>query len=265
MYPYIEIFGHTLQSYHICAAAAGVVGIVLSALYLLRIKRDLWAVLLPVLVAVSALVGARLLNFITNPRAFSGDFPVWTLSYRKLSLMGGLIAGVAVIIVFCILRKEKIAGIADAFTIPAAAGVILLKLGCFLNGCCHGKPTVSPFGMVFPANASKYNFLNSLTLVRAKSPIVHPTQLYEIAGVMVAVTAAIALPRMLNMEEGCRAAIFAVLFSASRWIILPLRELPYARQIVTTFYPCLYAVMICFAGAFLLRQAKYSFSTKQQE
>lgn len=255
MYPYIEIFGYTLQSYYLCAAAAGIVGIVLSAIYLLRIKQGIWAVLLPVFVCVSALIGARVLNFITNPRAFSGDFSVWTLSYRKLSLMGGLIAGAATIVVFCILRKEKIAGIADAFAVPAAAGILLLKLGCFLNGCCHGKPTDGPFGMVFPANASKYSFINSLKIVSAKSPIVHPTQLYEIAGVMVAITAAIVLPRVWKMNEGSRAAIFAIVFTAARWIILPLRELPYDRQIVTAFYPCLYAAMICFAGFFLVKHA----------
>ena len=253
MYPYIEIFGHSLQSYYLCAALAGIVGILLSVVCLRKKKQGMWAVLLPVLVAVIALIGARLLNFITNPRAYSGDFPVWTLSYRKLSLMGGLIAGAAVIVVTCILRKEKIAGIADAFAIPAAAGIILLKLGCFLNGCCHGKPTSGPFGMVFPANASKYDFINSLNTVSAKSPIVHPTQLYEIVGAILAIAAAAVLPRVWKLKEGSRAAIFAILFSAARWIILPFRELPYDRKIVTTFYPCLYAAIICCAGLFLLK------------
>lgn len=262
MYPYIELFGHAVQSYFLCAAAAGIAGAVLSVAALLRRKQGLWAVLLPVLVCVAALIGARTLNFLTNPRAFSGAFPVWTLSYRKLSLMGGLIAGLAMIIVCCMLKKVQFAGIADAFAVPAAAGIILLKLGCFLNGCCHGKPTDGPFGMVFPANAPKYDFIRSLTIVSAKSPIVHPTQLYEIAGAAAAISAAIVLPRIWNMKEGSRAAIFAVLFSAARWIILPLRELPYDRQIVTAFYPCLYAALICFSGLFLLKRA---ITRKQQK
>lgn len=262
MYPYIELFGHTLQSYYVCAALAGVAGTVLSAIYLLKIRQGIWSALLPVFVSVSALIGARLLNFITNPRAFSGTFPVWTPSYRKLSLMGGLIAGAAAILIYCILRKEKAAKIADAFSIPAAAGIILLKLGCFLNGCCHGKPTDGPFGMVFPANASKYSFINSLNVVSAKSPVVHPTQLYEIAGAVFAITAAVVLTHTLKMKEGSRAAIFAGLFSAARWIILPLRELPYERQIVTAFYPCLYAAVVCFSGLFLL---KYGSARKKRD
>ena len=252
MYPYVTFFGHTLQSYYLCAALAGVIGIVLSIVYLRGKKQGTWAVLLPVLVAAAALVGARVLNCITNPRAYSGDFSVWTLSYRKLSLMGGLIAGVLVIIVYCILKKEKIAGIADAFTVPAAAGIMLLKLGCFLNGCCHGKPTDGPFGMIFPANEIKYSFINSLKAVSAKSPIVHPTQLYEIVGAAVALTAAVVLTRNRKLREGSRAAIFAALFSAARWIVLPLRELPYDSRIVTAFYPCLYAACICCSVIFLL-------------
>lgn len=262
MYPYIEIFGHTLQSYYLCAASAGIVGITLSAIYLLKIKQGIWAVMLPVFVSVSALIGARLLNYITNPRAFCGGLSVWTLAYRQLSLMGGLIAGATAIIIYCVLRKEKITGIADAFAVPAAAGIILLKLGCFLNGCCHGKPTDGPFGMTFPANEFKYSFINSLKAVSAKSPIVHPTQLYEIAGAAVAITAAIVLPRVLKMKEGSRAAIFVALFSTARWITIPLRELPYDRQIVTTFYPCLYTAMICCAGGFLL---KHGFAWKQKK
>lgn len=264
MCPYIEIFGHTVQSYYLCAAMAGIVGIALSAIFLLKNKQGIWAVILPAIVAAAALIGARLLNFITNPRAYAGFFSVWTLSYRQLSLMGGLITGVATIIVYCILRKEKIAGIADAFTIPAAAGIILLKLGCFLNGCCHGKPTDCPFGMVFPANASKYDFINGLLGVSAKSPIVHPTQLYEIAGAMAAITAAIVLPRALKMKAGSTAAIFVGLFSAARWIVLPFREVPYDKQIVTIFYPCLYATIICFAVFFLLKHG-FEWKLKKSE
>lgn len=263
MYPFIEFAGHKLSSYHLCAALAGIIGWALSVLYLRKKNRGAWAVCLPVLVAAAALVGARLLNRVTNPRAFSGDDPVWALSYGRLSLMGGLIAGVIVLIVYCLLRKEKLAVLADAFTVPAAAGILLLKLGCFLNGCCHGKPTDGPFGMVFPANAVKYSFINSLKTVSAKSPLVHPTQLYEIAGAVIALTAAATLPRILKLKEGSRAAIFAALFSVARWIVLPLRELPYDRQIVTTVYPCLYAACICCAVLFFLLRS-FAGSRKKQ-
>ncbi len=262
MYPYVRIFGAALQSYYLCAALAGAVGTVLAGMALRKRKQGIWSVLLPLLAVVTSLIGARLLNYLTNPGAFRNGLSVWTPTYRQLSLMGGLAAGAATVVVFCILRKEKPAGIADAFPVPAAAGIVLLKLGCFLNGCCHGKPTQGPFGMIFPANEFKYRFINSLKTVSAKSPVVHPTQLYEIAGAVLAITAALVLPHVLRLREGSRAAIFAALFSAARWIVLPFRELPYDRRVVTVFYPCLYAAIILSAGLYLLR---HGFERRKKE
>ncbi|HEY2743719.1 MAG TPA: prolipoprotein diacylglyceryl transferase [Polyangia bacterium] len=46
-------------------------------------------------------------------------------------------------------------------------GLVCGRLGCFLNGCCYGKPTTSVLGVVFPARPGVH---------------VHPTQLYESAG-----------------------------------------------------------------------------------
>ena len=254
MHPYIVIFGQEMQTYYLCAAAAGLLGAVLSSAALKKIRQGAWAYFLPLLIIISALSGARLLNFLTYPRAYTHGFHLWTLSYRKLSLMGGLVGGMAVILLYCRLRKARLSLVADALTLPAAVGIVLLKFGCFLNGCCFGKPTDGPFGLIFPANESGYSFINSLHFVTAKSPVVHPAQLYEIAGAVIAVTAAVVLPRILKMKEGSRAAIFALLFSAARWIILPLRELPYDAPIIKVFYPCLYAVLICCAAACLLKR-----------
>lgn len=252
MHPYIVIFGQKLQSYYVCAAMAGIIGAVLSVIYLRRKRQGVWAFLLPIIVLLAAVIGARLLNFITNPRAFLKEFKVWTFSYQKLSLMGGLIAGAAVIIIYCLLRREKPAAVADAFTVPAAAGIMLLKLGCFLNGCCFGKPTDGPFGMVFPANEAKYYFFNSMKIISAKSPVVHPTQLYEIAGALLSAILAVSLPKVLRLKEGSRAALFAALFSAARWMILPLRELPYDQKMITVFYPVLYAVITVTSITYLI-------------
>ena len=262
MHPYIVIFGQEIQTYYLCAAGAGLLGAVLSAAALKKIRQGAWAYILPLFIIIGALCGARLLNFLTYPRAYTHGLQLWTLSYRQLSLMGGLIAGMGVILLYCHFRKARFPLIADALALPAAVGIVLLKLGCFLNGCCFGKPTDGPFGLIFPANESMYGFIGSLQVVSAKSPVVHPTQLYEIAGALTAIAAAVVLPRVLKMEEGSRTAIFAAVFAAARWIILPLRELPYDRQIVTIFYPCLYAAILCWAGGFLL---KHGFARQQKK
>lgn len=46
------------------------------------------------------------------------------------------------------------------------------RIGCFLAGCCYGKPTSSIFGVTFPKDSLAYHHHHSFIKV-------HPTQLYE--------------------------------------------------------------------------------------
>lgn len=252
MHPYMVIFGEKIQTYYVCAAAAGLLGAALSSASLRKIRQGAWAYILPLILVIGALFGARLLNYITYPGAYTHGFHLWTVSYRKLSLMGGLVGGMAVILLYCLFKKARLPLIADALTFPAAVGIIVLKLGCFLNGCCFGKPTDGPFGMIFPANESRYGFIGSLLSVKAKSPVVHPTQLYEIAGAAAALALAFLLTRALKLKEGSFASVFISAFCAARWIVLPFRELPYEEHVIGTFYPIFYAALILLALGYLL-------------
>ena len=52
----------------------------------------------------------------------------------------------------------------DSFAVPVAAAVSVGRLACFVGGCCFGKPTGLPWGVVFHDGIPR-----------------HPTQLYEAA------------------------------------------------------------------------------------
>ena len=252
MHPVVHLFGRAVQSYYLCALAAALAGLILAAVSLRREKLGAWRWFLPLLTAAVALAGARVLNYFTNPEAY-GSFSLWTLSYSKLSLMGGLVPGVGVLLLFAALKKRSPAPLLDAFSLPAAAGIVLLKLGCFLNGCCFGVPTEGPFGMVFPANAGKYAFLQKLHLP-VTGQRVHPTQLYEMFGAVCAIGIAIALEKKLKLRPGGRFCIFSALFALTRLIVLPLRTLPYADGVIHIFYPCLYGgiIAVCAVWLFVL-------------
>ena len=257
MLPVLHIFGLKLYTYYVCAALAGIVGFVLSFLALRRQKLGIMSIFLPLMIVVLAVVGARILNYLTNPDAYKKGFTLWTLRYTKLSLMGGLIVGITVILLYCIITRRSPGQIMDAFVIPAGVGIMILKLGCFCNGCCFGKPTDGIFGMEFPANRIRYRFIESLPLIRAKSPIVHPTQLYEIAGTIVALILAVLLGRYLG--TGGRTALFGGLFALARWLVLPLRELPYSHKVIHTVYPTIYGASIALSVVlivFMLRRNK---------
>lgn len=52
------------------------------------------------------------------------------------------------------------------------AGHALGRVGCFLGGCCFGKPTDCIFGVIFPEGSLPYEYYGA--------PVrIHPTQLYE--------------------------------------------------------------------------------------
>ena len=117
--------------------------------------------------------------------------------------MGGLVLGVLGILLFCLIRKKDPRKIADAFVIPCACGIVILKIGCFLNGCCFGKHTTRPWGMVFPANEKLHDFIDPLGIIYQGNHAVHPTQLYEILGVLVALAVALAFQKKLKERGKC--------------------------------------------------------------
>jgi len=93
-------------------------------------------------VASAALGGGRLLYVATHGGAIVGA--------TGLSSMGGVAAVVVVLGVAAGGSGRRFADLADAF---APAGVVALgigRLGCFLAGCCWGRPTDLPWGVVLP-------------------------------------------------------------------------------------------------------------------
>ncbi len=264
MLPVLHLFGVPVQTYYVCAVLAGLCGFALAALSLRKLLPGPWCVLLPLLTAALALAGARGLNVLTNPDAYGDGFFWWTPHYSHLSLMGGLAAGCAGLLLFALILRRSPGPVADAFVLPAAAGIVLLKLGCFCNGCCFGKPTDGPFGVIFPANELRYRFLDALPILHASSPRVHPTQLYEIAGALAALLLACALGKRFG--AGGRAALFAGLFAAARWIVLPLRALPYSDTVIHVAYPAMYAACVVVAiSACIIARGKQRNNTPDEK
>ena len=78
---------------------------------------------------------------------------------------GGMIGALATS-VFYFWRRPKLKRwlYADAFAPAIMIGAVLGRIGCFFAGCCHGKPTTMPWGVVMPSHGAM--------------PI-HPTQIYD--------------------------------------------------------------------------------------
>jgi len=252
MLPDLHILGLTLHSYYVLAALAAALGLGLAWRGLKGLVPGSWRWLLPPLLALAALIGARLWNFAVNPAQFGPAFPLWALRYAGFSLYGGLIAAFLTLLAFCRLRRLSPFPLLDAMILPAGLGLALLKTGCFLNGCCFGKATTGLFGMVFPANAGVYDFLDSLPFLAPALRSVYPTQLFEAAGAALGLAIALPLLGRGKLPPGAAALLYAFCFTLVRLLVHPLRAFSYQPWIVHILYPALYAALLALSGLGLL-------------
>lgn len=115
--------------------------------------------------AVGGVLGARLFYVIGHWSEFSSDWlSIFDLNMRGLVFYGGLSLAVPAC-VLVIRRMGLPAGtVADAVGLSLPLSLAVARVGCFLNGCCGGKPSGLPWAVTFPGSVTP----------------VHPTQLYEL-------------------------------------------------------------------------------------
>jgi phosphatidylglycerol:prolipoprotein diacylglycerol transferase len=94
-------------------------------------------------VTVAALVGAHALFRVLHP----GGVGVWT---GGLASMGGVAAALAAAWICAQLAGEDVAVLLDRLVPAGLLALAIGRIGCFLGGCCYGRPTTMPWGVVFP-------------------------------------------------------------------------------------------------------------------
>ncbi|MHB0995498.1 MAG: prolipoprotein diacylglyceryl transferase [Elusimicrobiales bacterium] len=169
---------------------------------------------------LSGLLGAKLFYAVTYWDQFGPDFLsragylLRTFQYGFV-FYGGLIFGAAAFFLACRRRGLPPLGTADLFAPALALGHAFGRVGCFLAGCCHGRPTACPVSVTFTDPASEVNplFLGV--------PL-HPTQLFEAAGNLLIF---FVLDRALGrrLRPGAVLTLYAALYAAQRFLIEFLR------------------------------------------
>lgn len=207
------------------------------------------------LMCICFLVGARLWNVAVNPANYLGAFKWYTLKLAGFSLYGGLTGAVAALILFVKVCRIRILPILDAMVVPGSAAFCIARIGCFLNGCCGGKATNSPFGVLFPDhNTGEQTFSGMLSFLNNRP--VHPTQLYELAGALIGIPLAILLAKKLKLREGARFLIYGAWFCLMRLAVLPFRSLGYGELVTKVIYPALYLLLAALCVFLLIRRGK---------
>ena len=226
-------------------------GIILSFIVLLVLlnlkKLDILDILdkltLPFL--FSFIVGARLLNFILQyPKYKQAEISLFTLEFGYFSLYGGIILSFIVLLVLLNLKKLDILDILDKLTLPFLFSFFIMKIGCYLNGCCYGKPTKSWFAVPLPINQQATLTNNPLvSSIFGKLDIrVYPTQFMEGFGAVLIIIIILIIRKKLI--KGQIFIVSAGLFSLLRLVVLSYRQLPYSDFVLKYFYPGLYSLII---------------------
>jgi len=123
-------------------ALAVLVATIVGTLVAVRRARDPEVVLAGApAVALAALGGAHaLFRTLHGAGAFA-----WT---GGLSSMGGVVAVPLAIAALARTTRTPMARLLDAYAPGALVGLAIGRIGCFLGGCCAGRPTTLPWGVV---------------------------------------------------------------------------------------------------------------------
>lgn len=180
MYPYLlpELFGSVLPMYGIMTA----LGYIAAIFYCLHNKQKLGGnkdLILDVgfYLVLGALIGGKLLFIILNWDTFSASGLIEKLRYGFV-FFGGLIgAGIAGVWASKRYKIPFFKG-ADFFAPAVALGHSIGRVGCFLTGCCYGKATSSPLGVIF-------NDPHTLVPEHLHQTPLYPVQLIEAIAVFI--------------------------------------------------------------------------------
>jgi phosphatidylglycerol:prolipoprotein diacylglycerol transferase len=163
---------------------------------------------LGIVVILSSVLGARLFFILFYDLRYTLEHPAELLKFRQTGLVfyGGLLFAVGAGLIFCRLKRVSIPIALDIAAPSIAIGQAIGRIGCFMSGCCYGKPTWVPWAFKFP----------HLDYLR------HPTQIYESLATL-AIFLVLMWSRKRKAGHGQVAWLYVVLYASARFALEFLR------------------------------------------
>jgi len=216
MYPRLfELGPVTVYTYGVLLAAAYLLGLRLAMVRAKARGLDANRVLdLGIYIIISALIGAKLLLFLTDAEMFvENPRELLTLARSGGVFYGGLILAVAVALVYIRRIGLPLWTTCDVFAPGIALGHVVGRFGCLFAGCCFGKPTTMPWGITFHDTFAATNVGTPLGV-----PL-HPTQIYEAGAELIILIVLLVTERKGRPFAGRTFWLYMLLYSISRFII----------------------------------------------
>ncbi len=208
------IGGVSVYSYGFMIALGAIAGVAYMAV---RGKKDVGlsfdqANTLFVLIFIAAFVGGKAFLFFE-------DIPYYLAHGKKLLtgkgfvFYGSFLFAIPVMLLF--FRKNKLPAFAmlDVMAITTCLVHIFGRIGCFLAGCCYGKPTDTALGVTFTDPVSQ---------ARPLLTPLHPSQLYEAVYIFLTMLVLLFL-RERKKFYGQLFLVYLMLYAVGRFLLEYLR------------------------------------------
>lgn len=121
---------------------------------------------------------------------------------------GGLIGGIAIAYFYCRFKNVDFGRTFDLAVSLIALAQCIGRIGCFLAGCCYGRPTESAFGVVFHAShyAPAGETLFPIQLVSSGLNLLNFLFLYF-------------LYKKAKLKKGMVGSLYIITYSAGRFVL----------------------------------------------
>jgi phosphatidylglycerol---prolipoprotein diacylglyceryl transferase len=107
---------------------------------------------------VAGLVGSRIFYVLHHLQEFRTQwYMVFAVWHGGLELLGGGLPAMLVILLYIKHYKLPARKYMDIVVIGLLVALSFGRIGCFLNGCCFGRPANLPWAVKFPYNSPVYN------------------------------------------------------------------------------------------------------------
>lgn len=191
-----------------------------------------------VILLMPALAGGRLWFLMQWPRHIFARGS-WRRGQGGAGLYGGLLLSVVVSPLVLSAAGVRFWPFWDAAAIILLTGMMITRVGCFLNGCCVGRATSGPLGLWLPDRAGQWKRR-------------YPTQILEALWTAVILGALLLMRHRLADGELFLAG--AIAYGAGRIGLERLRESAANRELSTRInLAASIAIVLLAAGAFVLR------------
>lgn len=230
MFPIIFRIGNfTLRSYGLFVAIAVIFGVLFAMDYAIKKKQidedtflniAIWTI-------IGGIIGARIFWVLTSPwlsEYLRNPLSIIAIWQGGLSFLGMVFGGMIALLISVKHYKISFVKFLDIGSLGVSIGYAIGKIGCFLNGCCHGIqvpswwPQKFPFSLIFNNPQSECDLL--------LKPL-YPTQLLNsLSGFITFGLLLWLIKRDKVNYDGKLFLYFALIFSPMEFLIDYIRYIP---------------------------------------